>query len=240
VGQSRARSGIGKALGVAAVLLLVALIAFGAKLLSAGPVGGTSAAKPRVVTEKSAKQVDEALKLLDSKAYDDAHKKLLEIPEDARPTDDANFKKVEQAWAEWKFQQVTDAADSSAKKTILKEIASTDTVDAKQRTRAADMIREIEAKEPPPVDSAIPRVMGPLVPGMALSAKAADSAPTTPTGPVPGPPNEDQLRRSLESKVWSGRGSVDDIRMLKMICSHSGDRVCRNRASDMLKKKLEQ
>jgi pSer/pThr/pTyr-binding forkhead associated (FHA) protein len=238
VAGSGARSGVGKALGVALVIGLLALIGLGAKLLSSGPSSGTGTTKPRVVTEKSAKQVDEARKLLDNKAYDDAHRKLLEIPEDARPTDDADFKKIESAWAEWKFQQVADAGDSATKKTILKEIASTDTVDAKQRTRAADMIREIEAKEPPPVDSS-PRFLGTFVPGSAPAVKSADPAATA-AGPVPGPPNEEQIRRSLEFKVWSGRGSVDDIRMLKAICSHSGDRTCRNRASELLKKKLEQ
>ena len=35
-------------------------------------------------------------------------------------------------------------------------------------------------------------------------------------------------------------GTIDDIRMLKAICSHLGNRECRDRASALLKKKLEQ
>jgi hypothetical protein len=32
---------------------------------------------------------------------------------------------------------------------------------------------------------------------------------------------------------------VDEIRMLKAICSHMGDHACRNRAAEMLRKKQE-
>ncbi len=45
------------------------------------------------------------------------------------------------------------------------------------------------------------------------------------------PSDEDTLRRQLEAKVWAGRGSLDEIRMLKAICSHQGDRACRARAA---------
>ena len=46
------------------------------------------------------------------------------------------------------------------------------------------------------------------------------------------------MKRQLEGKVWGGRGSVDDIRMLKAVCKQLGDRSCRDRADAMLKKKL--
>jgi hypothetical protein len=37
--------------------------------------------------------------------------------------------------------------------------------------------------------------------------------------------------------VWGGKASIDEIRMLKAICSHMGDRACRDRANTMLKQK---
>jgi uncharacterized coiled-coil protein SlyX len=46
--------------------------------------------------------------------------------------------------------------------------------------------------------------------------------------------DEEILRRQLEPKVWSGHASVDEIRMLKAICSHMGDHACRDRAAAML------
>ena len=47
------------------------------------------------------------------------------------------------------------------------------------------------------------------------------------------------MRKSLEPKVWSGKASMTEIRMLKAICSHMGDRACRDRAAQMLKQKLD-
>ncbi|MEI2687870.1 MAG: hypothetical protein V9G14_17780 [Cypionkella sp.] len=46
----------------------------------------------------------------------------------------------------------------------------------------------------------------------------------------------DALRAQLEPKVWAGRASVDEIRMLKAICSHQGDRDCRDRAARLIPK----
>ncbi len=42
------------------------------------------------------------------------------------------------------------------------------------------------------------------------------------------------MRPDLEAKVWAERGSIDEIRMLKAICSRMGDHVCRDRAHQML------
>jgi pSer/pThr/pTyr-binding forkhead associated (FHA) protein len=234
--------GLGKLIGIGAVVGILAVIGIVALVRPGNTGPSKDPGKKHVVTEKSAKQVDEALKLLDGKDYDGAHKKLLEIPEADRPTDDANFKKVESAWADWKFQQVNDAADSKAKKTLLKEIASTETVDPKQRTRAAEMIREIEAKEPPPVPTYQPGQGGPVgtfnpSPGDTATAPKTVTAPPANTVPS-GTSDYDAIKRQLEPRVWSGRGSVEDIKMLKAVCKQLGDRACRDRADAMLKKKL--
>ncbi len=243
VAGTKARSTVGKIIGVGAAVGLVAIIGVFAVVLRGNGASAEGPARKHVVTPMSAKQVGEALKLLDGKDYDAAHKKLLEIPEDVRPTDDPDFMKVEAAWTDWKFQQVAAAPDSARKKAILKEIASTDTVEAKSRTKAAEMIRDIEAKEPPPVDTTTSRAMGPYIPGP-TPPPSAKPEPTVISG---GPPaaaapeltQEQQTRKQLEPKVWGGRASIDDIRMLKAICAHMGDHACRNRAADLLKKKLE-
>jgi ABC transport system ATP-binding/permease protein len=229
------RSAMSKLIGIGAAVGLVAIIGV-VYVATRGPSAGAEVVKKHVVTEKSAKQVDEALKLLDNKDVEGAHKKLLEIPEDDRPTDDPNFKKVELAWSDSRFQQVNDAPDSAAKKKILKEIATTETVDPQQRSRAAKMISELEAKEPPPVQANEPHPMGTFVPGTAAPAPQSTVVQNLPNQ---GPPNEEQIRRSLEPKVWGGRASIDEIKMLKAICSHLGDHACRNRASEALKKKQE-
>lgn len=43
------------------------------------------------------------------------------------------------------------------------------------------------------------------------------------------------LRAKLEPKVWSGKASADEIRMLKALCKEQEDRACRDRAAAMLK-----
>jgi pSer/pThr/pTyr-binding forkhead associated (FHA) protein len=231
---------VGKMIGIGAAIVLVAGIAAAAVISRSGPPPAVGATK-HVVNKENAKQLEEALKLLDQKDIEGAHKRLLEIPEDVRPTDDPGFKKIESAWADKKFAEVDAVSDSKAKKAILKEIASTDTVDAKTRTKAAEMIRDIEAKEPPPPPDPVQRPAGGFNPGSSgAPAPTAEPAKTV-VAPLPaqGPPNEEQMRRSLEPKVWGGRASVDEIRMLKAICSHMGDHACRNRAAEMLRKKQE-
>jgi len=49
-------------------------------------------------------------------------------------------------------------------------------------------------------------------------------------------PDEREMRRQLEPKVYAGRGTVEEIRMLKAICAHQGDRACRDRAAALLPK----
>lgn len=225
--------GIASALGVALILGIVAIASSG------GPPPATGA-KKHVVNVANAKQLEDALKLLEGKDVEAAHKKLLEIEEDVRPTEDPGFQKIETAWADMKFDQVKAEPESAKKKTILKEIASTDTVDAKQRTKAAEMIREIEAKEPPPAPTHV-ATPGHWTPGSSPSPSSEPTHTKTVVAPLPaqGPPNEQMLRKQLEPKVWGGRASLQEIRMLKAICSHMGDVSCRNRASEMYNRKKE-
>jgi pSer/pThr/pTyr-binding forkhead associated (FHA) protein len=233
---------LGKLIGIIVAVSAVALVSLVAVLKAGGPppVSGKTA---HTVNKQNAKQLDEALKLLDGKDVEAAHKKVLEIPEDVRPTDDPGFQKIEAAWADMKFKQVEAAPDSKGKKAILKEIASTDTVDAKTRTKAAEMIRDIEAKEPPPPPPPPPRPVGQYNPGGGTGEKAPESVKTVaalPVGPAPELSQEGKMRKALEPKVWGGRASIDEIRMLKAICSHMGDAACRNRAAAELKRKQGQ
>jgi pSer/pThr/pTyr-binding forkhead associated (FHA) protein len=232
-----ARSTRNKLIGLGAAVLLVITIGIVALVRSTnGKQGTNDPARKHLVTDKSAKQVDEALKLLDEgKDVEAAHKKLIEIGEDDRPSDDPRFQKVEAAWADVRFQAVDKETDKAKQKALLKEIVG-GSLDPAQKGRAAKQITDIEAHEPPPVPTAEAHPMGTFVPGPGSTSAAPTVVQNLPNS---GPPNEDQIRRSLENKVWGGRGSIDEIRMLKAICSHAGDKACRNRANEMLKKKQE-
>jgi hypothetical protein len=197
------------------------------------------------LSEEEAKPLREAQEMVKKKDFAGAHKRVQDIPENSRAREEEAFKDIEMAWANWMFQRVEQSTDNAEKKKLLKEIAGTSTVDAEARKRAAEKVREIEASEPaptvqPPVYNGEPRPQGTFNPGGADPAPAATqtSKVITPNAPA-GPPDEEALRRQLEPKVYGGRASVDEIRMLKAICSHLGNRQCRDRAAAMLKKKLE-
>ena len=46
------------------------------------------------------------------------------------------------------------------------------------------------------------------------------------------------MRRGIEGKVWSGKASEQEIRLLIAICRHQRDTACKDRANAMLKQKL--
>ncbi|HQK17931.1 MAG TPA: FHA domain-containing protein [Polyangiaceae bacterium] len=50
---------------------------------------------------------------------------------------------------------------------------------------------------------------------------------------------ESRARRMLEPKVWSGRATVDEIKMLRAICRHQRDSACVAKCTALLKQKQE-
>src|SRR4029078_5896874 len=97
-------------------------------------------------------------------------------------------------------------------------------------------LREIEAQEhQQPAPTASQSLADEDAKLRALEPKVGSGKAPIPQGLA----DEDAKRRALEPKVWSGKASVDEIRLLKALCSHLGNRECRDRASAQLKKKLE-
>jgi len=77
----------------------------------------------------------------------------------------------------------------------------------------------------------------------AETAAPVETATPRPDGlvwgdPVYAAPNEEAVRRALEPKVRGGTATRDEIKMLKAICSHLGDRACRDRAAEALQRSL--
>jgi len=72
---------------------------------------------------------------------------------------------------------------------------------------------------------------------------AATPPATTSTGSDPGKTvledGETKARRMLEPRVWSGRATVDEVRMLKAICRHQKDAACVARANQILSEMLK-
>ena len=81
---------------------------------------------------------------------------------------------------------------------------------------------------------------GPSQPSQTQTKTSAPTESSTGASVNPSGIDEAAIRRGLEGKVWSGKASLDEIRMLKAICSHMGDRACRDRAAAMLKQKMDE
>lgn len=244
---------VGILLGVVAVIVVVVFALLGSGKTNAG--SGSGRGSGHVVTPGSADDngpelLKEAQKLLDGGDTEGAHNKVQDIPEGSAAFDDPGVRKVENAWADWIFQKVDEAKTNDEKRALLKQIPPDIYVDKERREKALTLMGTLPP-EPPPTPVGVPGVGVGAGPGPS-PATSATSEPTTTSSKTAGPAtsssggaptgafDEAAIRRGLEGKVWSGKASVEEIRMLKAICSHQGDRACRDRANAMLKAKLEQ
>jgi pSer/pThr/pTyr-binding forkhead associated (FHA) protein len=98
----------------------------------------------------------------------------------------------------------------------------------------------IPSKLPKPILAADPWSTPAATPSKSRAAPATAAPPPEP--PVKaselalqGPEGEAKARAQIEAKVASGRASVEELKMLRAICQHAGDRVCRDRASELLR-----
>jgi hypothetical protein len=63
---------------------------------------------------------------------------------------------------------------------------------------------------------------------------AAENISRTNELALQGPDGEAKARAQIEARVSSGRASADDLKLLRAICKHMGDRGCSDRASALL------
>jgi pSer/pThr/pTyr-binding forkhead associated (FHA) protein len=240
--------GTGKIVGILLGALAIVVIIVFALVGSGKSTSGTGSGSGHVVKPGSAEDngpvlLAEAKSLSAAGDIEGAHKKILEIPEGSIVFEGNEVKDLENAWADWIFKKVEEAKTNDEKRALLKQVPPDTNVDTERREKAITLMGTLPP-EPPP----LPVGPFPVGPSSAPTTTSSSSAePTTkPTGSAAGsgPPkgafDEAAMRRSLEGKVWSGKASVEEIRMLKAICSHQGDRACRERANAMLKQKLEQ
>ena len=235
--------GAGKLIAIVAVVavLVVALV------VALRPDSTKKPDGPAPVTEMNpvdAQILKEAKELIDAKDFERAHTKLQAINDNSPVRESQEFKDIESKWADWMFSKA-EQQDAAEKKRTLQTIASTPSVSADQRKKAVDMLTAMGVTEPtvPPP----PTVGGGYVPSSSggsgssttttskTSEPTATTAPTAP--PVPGQLDEDKLRKGIEGKVWSGRASEQEIKLLIAICKHQRDMACRDRALAMLKQK---
>jgi hypothetical protein len=64
---------------------------------------------------------------------------------------------------------------------------------------------------------------GPAAPGNIAVSSGSSASPNA------------SIRASLEPKAWAGKASLEELRMLRAICSFDADKACRDRATAMIK-----
>ncbi|HVY44611.1 MAG TPA: FHA domain-containing protein [Minicystis sp.] len=257
-GGARSGPSIGKLIGIGALVgvLAIALFVFVTRQSSGGanaaPQSTAHGAAPASKGGDVAAIAD-AKSLLAKKDYDGAHKRVLDLPDSSPLRDDPAVRTIEGAWADYMFAKADQATDHAEKRRIWQQINFTPTVDPDRRKRAADLIQAMDAAEPPPPEPAnngAGSVGGPR-PSTAVGerpeheraptvAKGSDPAPVpTPAQPPLDPNSEEAQMKALMPRVFSGRASENEIKMLKALCAHLGNHDCRDRAAAMLKKKQE-
>jgi pSer/pThr/pTyr-binding forkhead associated (FHA) protein len=239
---------IGAAVGILAILVFVFVTHAGTGGPAPGSSGTPRAASPGGKAGGDAGAVAEAKALFDKKDFDGAHKRLQDLPDASPARDDPQFKTIESAWADWMFAKADQSTDKAEKRKLWQQISSTPTVDGDRRKKAADLIQTMDAAEPPPPETQAPIAREPRVApaGEHTGGHAAPDpyagapSPTTPAQPVGIDPGSEEAQiKALMPRVWSGKASEGDIKMLKALCAHAGNRECRDRAAAMLKKKQE-
>jgi hypothetical protein len=241
--------GIGAVVG----LLVIAAIVFAMRT----PTTTTNA--PTQTTEMSdldASLLKQAKELAEAKDFEAAHGKLAALSETSPARDTQEFKDIEGKWADFMFSKADHETDVADKRRALQQITSTSSVDAERRKRAADMLHQLGGTEPTANPAPHPGGGGPYVPpnpgggtgaapagggaaggATATPSKTSEPGPTGNLPPQPGTIDEAAIRKGIEGKVWSGKASVDEIKMLIAICRHQKDMACKDRAAQMLKQK---
>ncbi|WP_437731417.1 FHA domain-containing protein [Sorangium sp. So ce1335] len=242
--------GASKVMGIllaVAVILAIAVVAV-TRARSDGPV-------PQPETRPTAPEVggsdaqilDAVLERFQAGDVDAAHRKLQEIAETAPIRETQRFKdvekQIEERWAERMFEQVERAGTKAEKLGLLNEIAKTTSVPAALREKVAELRRQVDPDAPPepePVPHGGPPSFWPPAPTPAPSAsasapKAAESGTAQGGSPLDSSSYPAQ-RKALEPKVWGGRASASEIKLLRAICIHQGDASCRDKASAALDK----
>jgi pSer/pThr/pTyr-binding forkhead associated (FHA) protein len=120
----------------------------------------------------------------------------------------------------------------------LPKAAKEPTEKEKEKEKEREQVRETALATPNPAPAratkpalaADPWASG----GGGVKESASDTSGKTTDLALQGRDGEAKARAALEPRVFGGRASPDEIRMLKAICKHQGDRACSDRAAALL------
>ncbi len=244
--------GIGVALGLLGVVGVLLVLRSG---IAKEPTHPAPSAEAPPAEDAGAAILKEALELSAANKPQEAHDKLLTIPEGSSARSEPGFSDVEARWADWMFSRVDATTDTAEKRDLLHLIAKTPTVDAVRRRKAADMIRELDPSAPAsaaPVVEVPPggttRPGGEPAPGGApggVPGNTPTSAPpsksATPAPSASADPRDQALSdpegtmNALLRKMAAGTASEQELRLLRGLCTQLNNRSCRAAANAALK-----
>ncbi len=192
-----------------------------------------------------------------------AHAKLEgAIPESSRWRDSQDFRDVQSAWAQSLLDKADAANDMAGKRALYQRVATSMSVDPVHRKAAADKLQLLDSSNvvtasavaselpvAPSATTAKPRQEEP--PAVATRAEAAPRRPAAAAAEAAPPPNVEErerqlalqgtpdaklaLKQQLEPRVYSGKASEDEVRLLISTCKDLGDRTCVQQARAALK-----
>jgi hypothetical protein len=249
------------------VFALVALAgAVGAWVYTRGAKG---ASKPVPEPVEQVLLLD-AKKFCTSEDCEAAHVRVeAEIPESSRWRDSQDFKDIESQWAETLLTHAARELDGSTKRALYQRVAQTMSVDAQHRKLAADRLQELDSSgRGGPAPTEVPSSLAKARPddvangpdgnrrSATPSADPATPAPssTPPSRPAPGnvddrarqlalvgtPDSKLQLKQELEPRVYAGRASEAEVRLLISTCKDLSDKACVQQARAVLKQQASQ
>jgi pSer/pThr/pTyr-binding forkhead associated (FHA) protein len=203
-----AKKGIPLAAKVAAGVVGLGLVALlGTLVLSGTSPNIEQAPRPTSANDTARRILVEARELLQAGDIEGAHQKLSELPENSNARQSAEFREIEARWADSMFAQANDESDLDTRKSLLKQIASTLSVDSARRKRADNEMKALDAEgvDVTELPAAPVRVQSSSTGVVALSPSRPRSTP-----PSSAPQASETANPSGTPKAVSGGGLVRD------------------------------
>ena len=138
-------------------------------------------------TEGATAALTEAQALLTNGEVEAAHIRLVTgVPDTSNVRESDEFRAIEAQWADSLFARAQRETNREAKRSLLERITQAPSVDSERRSRAADLIAELDGGE---VDiSQLPQADSTDEPTPSASDSAAEPAAAAPPTPSPPPP----------------------------------------------------
>ena len=242
VGSQRGGRRMGMALGA---LLFVGLAVIGGWRMFSGGDSVTAAATgstpPMATSEAQARAyLDKATHYAATGDIFNAHNHLQSIGEDSPLRESAEFRKIEDQWADAMFSQAEDSQDPEEKRRLLIEISDTTSVSRDKRRKALQMAGDIASVDD--VDKGGRGRPTGTVGGRLPTTLDVPTGTTTSTKPPPAPASSSKpggggkfdtnaAKTRLYTKMANGTADKSELLQLKALCMQDGDKACRNAAA---------